>query len=79
MAEGLLAKVPDKVKSELDNMAQETGLSTERLVATLLEGFIEGEGKVYTGRWTEGPGIRLLPDWPRFTAKVYHVKKADMK
>ncbi|MDP2951996.1 MAG: hypothetical protein Q8O76_01605 [Chloroflexota bacterium] len=71
--------IPDQVKKALDSMAAKAGVPAPRLLSLLLEAFVEGEGKVYTGSWPEGPGIRLLPDWPRFTSKTFHIKREEMK
>lgn len=72
-------KLPKEVKQELSSMAAQSGLSVDRLVSVLLQGFIEGGGKVYTGPWTEGPGIRLLPDWPRFSSGMFKIKQIEMQ
>ncbi len=71
-------KLPEEVKGEMANMAARSGLSVDRLVSALIQGFVEGGGKVYTGSWTEGPGIRLLPDWPRFSSGVLKIKQQEM-
>lgn len=60
-------------------IAEEAGLSPDKLSEALLEAFVEGKGKVFVGAWKEGPGIRLLPDWPRFSSGVIKIKKEDMK
>ncbi|MDO8568485.1 MAG: hypothetical protein Q7R57_07205 [Dehalococcoidales bacterium] len=72
-------KVSKETRRKLSDMAVETGLSTDRLADLLLDEFVEGRGKVYVGDWKEGPGIRVLPDWPRFSSGVVKVKKDDMK
>ncbi len=72
-------KVSTKTRQKLSDMAIKTGLSTDRLADLLLDEFVEGRGKVYVGDWKEGPGIRVLPDWPRFSSGVVKVKKDDMK
>ncbi|MBI2832767.1 MAG: hypothetical protein HYX79_10975 [Chloroflexi bacterium] len=72
-------KVSQETKKKLSNMAVKTGLSTDKLAEVLLDSFVDGKGKVYVGDWKEGPGIRVLPDWPRFSSGVVKVKKEDMK
>ncbi len=72
-------KVSKETRQKLSDMAIKTGLSTDRLADLLLDEFVEGRGKVYVGDWKEGPGIRVLPDWPRFSSGVVKVKKDDMK
>ena len=63
------------VRDAMDQMASKAGISSEELAAILLQSFVENDGKIYTGAWPEGPGIRLLPDWPRFSSGVVKVKK----
>ena len=72
-------KLSPEMKQKLEAMAAGAGLSQERLVATLLEAFVEGGGKVFVGPWKEGPGVRVLPDWPKFSSKVARIAKGDMK
>ena len=38
----------------------------------------ENDGKVYTGNWREGPGMRFLPDWPRFSSGVLKIKAEEL-
>jgi len=66
-------------KEKVANLALNTGLSTDKLAEVLLEAFADGHGRVYVGKWKEGPGIRLLPDWPRFSSTVVKVKEQDMR
>ena len=79
MAEELSVKLPPNIKAALDELAAKTEMSPSRLLALFAEGIIEGGGTVYTAPWLEGPGIRALPDWPRFSAKVYKIKQEEMK
>lgn len=72
-------EISPNVRQTLEEMANTAGLSLERLEALLLEAFVEGDGKIYVGRWREGPGIRVLPDWPRFTSCVKKVKTENMR
>ncbi|MBI2846254.1 MAG: hypothetical protein HYX82_00070 [Chloroflexi bacterium] len=79
MGDELTVKLGSEVKGEIERMAKQAGLTPSKLVAVLLEGFVQGEGKVFTGPWKEGPGIRILPDWPRFSSKVFKIKQEEMK
>ena len=79
MAEEVTLQLPANVKEKLSGMAAQSGLSLEKLASVLLEGFVEGEGTVYSGTWPEGPGIRLLPDWPRFSSKVFQIPDKERK
>jgi len=71
-------KISKEVKEKISSMASNAGLSTDKLVEVLLESFLEGKGKVFVGKWKEGPGIRLLPDWPRFSSGVVKIKEEDL-
>ena len=71
-------KISREVKDKMATMAGGAGLSTDKLVEVLLEAFLEGKGKVFVGKWKEGPGIRLLPDWPRFSSGVAKIKEEDL-
>ena len=79
MADEVTLQLPANVKEKLSGMAARSGLSLEKLVSVLLEGFVEGDGTVYTGTWPEGPGIRLLPDWPRFSSIVFRIPDKERK
>lgn len=72
-------KISKAVKERVDPMATEIGLSTDKLIEVLLDTFVEGKGKFYSGRWKEGPGIRIITDWPRFSAGVVKIKETEMK
>ncbi len=68
-------KISESTKGKLTKMAAEAGLSADILADALLSAFVDGEGKIYTGKWKEGPGIRLLPDWPKFSSSVIKIKE----
>ena len=72
-------KVSKASKDKMDPMATQVGLSTDKLVEVMLEAFTAGGGKFYTGVWKEGPGIRIMTDWPRFSAGVTKITKEEMK
>ena len=68
----------DTIK-KLTPVAAESGLSVDKLADILLSSFVDNHGRVFTGRWKEGPGIRILPDWPRFSSGVVKIKNDEMK
>lgn len=68
-----------ELKREIEKMAAEAGLSADKLTEVLLKAFVEGKGKVFVGAWKEGPGIRVLPDWPRFSAGVMKIKEEERR
>jgi hypothetical protein len=59
---------------KLGTMAKKAGLTPELLASVLVQAFLDNDGKVFTGEWDEGPGLRILPDWPRFSAGVIKIK-----
>jgi len=63
---------------QLETMAAKAKISPAMLSSLLLEAFIENNGKVFFGEWAEGPGIRMLPDWPRFSSGVIKVKSNEL-
>ncbi len=82
MAKKVELWVSAAIKEELAKMGAEVaegGLSADKLAEVLLDAFFGGKGKVYTARWKEGPGIRVLLDWPRFSAGVAKIKVEDMR
>lgn len=79
MSPVLRVKVNESTRKELSALAGQSGLSAESLAGLVLQGFIEGKGKVYVGAWKEGPGIRVLPDWPRFSSVIFKIKSEELK
>ena len=75
MSERLELEVSSKTKQGLSGMASQAGLSVDRLVEVLLDSFVENDGKIFVGEWKEGPGVRILPDWPRFSSGVIKIKR----
>ena len=63
----------------LQGMAATAGISVGKLVGVLLESFVENGGKIYVGPWKEGPGIRIVPDWPRFSSGIVKLTEAEMQ
>ena len=72
-------KISRSTREKIDPMAAQVGLSTDKLIEVMLEAFVAGRGKFYTGGWKEGPGIRIMTDWPRFSAGVTKITKEEMK
>ncbi len=59
---------------KLEAMARNAGLAPDLLASVLLQAFLDNDGKVFTGKWDEGPGLRILPDWPRFSAGIIKIR-----
>ena len=71
-------ELPADVYEKMENMSQNAKMSPAKLSSLLIKAFIENDGKVYTGNWREGPGMRLLPDWPRFSSGVLKIKAEEL-
>ena len=70
--------LPAEVYGKLERMAEDAGLSPTKMTSLLMKAFVENDGKVYTGKWREGPGMRFLPDWPRFSSGVLKIKAEEL-
>ncbi len=82
MAKRRQLSVPEATREKLAKMAAEVaegGISPDKLAEVMLDAFFDGKGKFYSARWKEGPGVRILPDWPRFSSGVVKVKTEDMR
>ena len=82
MANKVPLMISEEIRERLKTMgteAAEGGLSPDMVAEILLNAFLDGHGKIYTARWKEGPGIRILPDWPRFSSGIFKIKLEDMK
>lgn len=71
-------ELPSTVFEKMASMAKDARMSPAKLSSLLIKAFIENDGKVYTGSWREGPGMRLLPDWPRFSSGVLKIKAEEL-
>ena len=69
-----ILEISAQTKQKLSEMASQAGLSTDKLAGVLLDSFVDNNGKIYVGEWKEGPGVRIMPDWPRFSSGVVKVK-----
>ena len=63
----------------LQKMAAEAGIRVNKLAGVLLDSFIENGGKIYVGAWKEGPGIRIVPDWPRFSSGIVKLTEVEIQ
>ncbi|MFC2052126.1 hypothetical protein ACFLT4_05295 [Chloroflexota bacterium] len=82
MAKKVELWVPKTTREKLAKMATEVaegGISPDKLAEVLLDTFFDGKGKFYSARWKEGPGVRILADWPRFSSGVVKIKAEDMR
>lgn len=71
-------KISPELEKRLAEIARGTGISPAKLAEIIIQAFVEGEGKVFVGKWKEGPGLRVLPDWPRFSSCIIKVKTEEL-
>ncbi|NVM28490.1 MAG: hypothetical protein HWN65_06580 [Candidatus Helarchaeota archaeon] len=64
--------------SKLSKMADDLGLSLKRMCKHILEEFTF-QGKVYGGVWPEGPGKRIIIDFPKYSSRVLKLKEKELK
>ncbi|MHA1277414.1 MAG: hypothetical protein ACTSQI_10910 [Candidatus Helarchaeota archaeon] len=62
-------QLEEKAYEEIVKMANELGLSPPRMCKHILEEFIH-QGRVYVGGWQEGPGKRIIIDYPKYSSRV---------
>ena len=70
-------EVSPETKRKLSKIASEAGISVDKLAEVILNSFVDNGGKIYVGEWKEGPGVRILPDWPRFSSGVIKIRKEE--
>ncbi len=71
-------QLEDEAQSKLLNMANDIGVSLQRMCKHILEEFTY-QGKVYGGTWPEGPGKRVIIDFPKYTSRVIKLKENELK
>ena len=59
-------------------MADEIGISLSRMCKHSIEEFTF-QGRVYGGVWPEGPGKRILIDFPKYTSRVLKLRENELK
>ena len=64
--------------SKLSKMADDLGLSLKRMCKHILEEFTF-QGKVYGGVWPEGPGKRIIIDFPKYSSRVLKLKENELQ
>jgi hypothetical protein len=77
--EKVAIQISRATKEKLDPLAAKTSLTTDKVIEVMIEAFVAGKGKFFTGDWKEGPGIRIMTDWPRFSAGVMRIKQEEME
>ena len=68
----------DEANKVLQEMAKKNGMSLSLMCKYILEEFCY-QGKVYTGAWKEGPGVRVLVDYPKYSSRVIKLKNEELK
>ena len=78
MGKELEIELDDEAYEKLDKMADELGLGIKRMVKHILEEFTF-QGKVYGGVWAEGPGKRIIIDFPKYSSRVIKLFESELK
>ena len=71
-------QLEDEAQSKLLNMADDIGVSLQKMCKYILEEFTY-QGKVYGGAWPEGPGKRIIIDFPKYSSRVIKLKESELK
>jgi len=72
-------EISPEVEQGLFKIVQGKGISPTKLAEILIRAFVEGEGTIFVGKWKEGPGLRVLPEWPRFSSCIIKLKTEELK
>ncbi|NVM04270.1 MAG: ribbon-helix-helix protein, CopG family [Candidatus Helarchaeota archaeon] len=78
MVQTLNIEIDDDAMKKLKEMADKTGINISRMCRHILEEFTY-QGKVYGGLWNEGPGKRILIDYPKYSSRVIKLTNAQLK
>ncbi len=78
MGKELEIHLEDDAHLKLSKMADEIGLSLKRICKHILEEFTY-QGRVYGGIWPEGPGKRIIIDFPKYSSRVIKLKENELR
>lgn len=78
MGKELKVELEDDAYSKLTKAADELGMSLTRMCKHILEEFTF-QGKVYGGVWPEGPGKRIIIDFPKYSSRVLKLHENELK
>ena len=78
MGKDLEVELEDEEHTKLSNMADDIGVSLQKMCKYILEEFTY-QGKVYGGAWPEGPGKRIIIDFPKYSSRVIKLKESELK
>ncbi|MHA1378100.1 MAG: hypothetical protein ACTSRG_06935 [Candidatus Helarchaeota archaeon] len=78
MVQSINIEIEDKQMEKLKKMAEKIGISVPRMVKHIIEEFCH-QGKVYGGAWPDGPGKRILIDYPKYSSRVIKLKNEQLK
>ena len=70
--------IEQEALNHLKGMADNNDMSVEVMCKYILEEFCH-QGKVYSGNWREGPGRRILVDYPKYSSRVVKIKQDGLK
>ena len=78
MGKELEINLDDAAYDKVMKMADELGMTAERMCKHILEEFTF-QGKVYGGIWPEGPGKRIIIDFPKYSSRVIKIHEKELK
>ncbi|MFX0132625.1 MAG: ribbon-helix-helix domain-containing protein [Candidatus Hodarchaeota archaeon] len=78
MVQTINIEIDDDAMKKLKEMAEKTGINLSRMCRHILEEFTY-QGKVYGGLWNEGPGKRILIDYPKYSSRVIKLTNEQLK
>jgi len=77
LGKDLEVELEDEAHTKLSNMADDIGVSLQKMCKYILEEFTY-QGKVYGGAWPEGPGKRIIIDFPKYSSRVLKIKENEL-
>lgn len=78
MVQTLTIEIDDDQMNILKKMADKIGIKVNKMCKHVLEEFCY-QGKVYGGIWPEGPGKRILIDYPKYSSRVIKLTNEQLK
>ena len=78
MGQTVNIEIGDEPMKKLKAMADKIGINVARMCKHIIEEFCH-QGKVYGGIWNEGPGKRILIDYPKYSSRVIKLTNEQLK
>ncbi|MHA1299586.1 MAG: hypothetical protein ACTSO9_09145 [Candidatus Helarchaeota archaeon] len=78
MVQTIKIEIDDEFMNKLKTMADKIGINVSKMCKHIIEEFCF-QGKVYGGIWPEGPGKRILIDYPKYSSRVIKLTNDQLK